>query len=588
MNITISRLLRSALLLASLSLTACGGGSGGGGTSSTPPSGSGTSSNVNDVPAPFETCSVSPAGVAAPAVSTALVVQSSSGWNNTTGNISVVKNGARVARDSGLSLGVNCVSWIDANSKARAMNLGAFLFDYTMNWGANRYVATDDADGHPGFGYVVSHNTANGNSPIGSYMQPNSVKTTVFAGANHAIHQVTMNYVRDQEAGGNGIVIPVVIQWMVAAGRNDPVWVVNWEMDHVTNPLSTDFTNAYKMDSRGPYGSIGWDGKTRSSGTDEVVSQVEWGAGSGGVQNYLFVASDFVNGISNSTPWTYNQRTSVNYNKARPKTTPVEFGIVQTTQDPFVGYQDGVVGTFTGLTSAAAPLCSHPGSADNNAVMPCAFGWPYQMMQYSAADGSFAPTPTTGKLMAWGTPYGYLGATSFSSFDYATTTSGTGQRSYATYIVWGQYGNGNPGNTSSATDPVESAKGTAAASGSVTTTINNSLGTITTSAALPGSLLTHPLLANGWNETYGVFEITVASSGKSDVTFTNPGTTTMRRPIVVFDGYTGGTQPLLKLNGTALNSGVNYLASYDTDTKQLWVTFLSDLSPGQAWKIVLN
>ena len=53
-------------------------------------------------------------------------------------------------------------------------------------------------------------------------------------------------------------------------------------------------------------------------------------------------------------------------------------------------------------------------------------------------------------------------------------------------------------------------------------------------------------------------------------------------------GYPGSLVTVRYIHTATLNSGVNYLASYDTDTKQLWVTFLSDLSSGQSWEIVLN
>jgi hypothetical protein len=61
--------------------------------------------------------------------------------------------------------------------------------------------AKDDAYGHPSFGYVVSPNAQNGNSPLGKSNTPTKVGTTVFAGAHHAIHRVELVYDRDKEAG---------------------------------------------------------------------------------------------------------------------------------------------------------------------------------------------------------------------------------------------------------------------------------------------------------------------------------------------------------------------------------------------------
>ena len=528
-------------------------------------------------PAALETCPASPAGASAPAVATGLEVQSSSGWSNATGQLSAVANGTRTGRESGLRSGVNCVSWKDANGKARALNLGAYLFDYVMNWGATRYVATDDAAGHPGFGYVVSHNNQNGNSPLGSFMDPSSVKTTVFAGANHAIHRVTLNYTRDTEAGGQGIVVPVVIEWMVAAGRNDPVWAVNWKMNQAQNPQGVNF-NTYRMDSRGPYGSIGWDGKTHSSGQDLAVLGVEWGAG-----GYEFQAVR-MGGLNSGAGWNYQLLSPINYAKAFPiETVPVEFGIVQTKRDPFMGYPDGVGGRLEGKTSPTyGKAC-----AATNTYMPCAQDWPYQMMQYSAPDGSFANTPTTGKLMAWGTPYGYLGADTVDSFDYNFTTAGTGERSYATYIVWGEYGAVDTGQ-----NPVEAAKHYAdAASYWTTTQAIGGIGAVATTATLPGSMQTRALPANGYNETYGTFEFVVTADNRADIRIMNMGQantgTVLRRPVLVFNNYNGGV-PQLKLGVTPLVSGVDYLASYDTASHRLWVTLMYDAIAQQGFHVVLN
>ncbi len=531
---------------------------------------------VLDLPAALETCPPSTPGTAAPGVGTELVVQNISGWSNAAGKLSVAANGTRVGRESGLRSGVNCVSWVDANNKARALNLGAYLFDYVMNWGANRYVATDDAGGHPGFGYVVSHNSVNGNSPLGSFMNPDAVKTTVFAGANHAIHRVVINYTRDTEAGGNGVVVPVVIEWLVAAGRNDPVWAVNWKMNQAQNPNAVNF-DTYRMDSRGPYGSIGWDGKTASSGQSEKILGVQWGAG-----GYKFEAVR-LGGLTSGAGWNYTQLSPANYVKAITDTTPVEFGIVQTARDSFMGYPDGVSGRLNTKTSNSyGNAC--PG---NGTLMPCAQDWPYQMMQYSAPDGSFAATPTTGKLMAWGTPYGWLGASTFSSFDYLSDKPGTGERSYGTYIAWGEYGA-----VDSSEDPVESAKRSAdGASYWTVTSINSGVGAVATRAALPGSVSTRALPANGYNETYGAFEFVASAAGRVDLVIINQGlagtNTTIRRPVMVFNDY-AGAPPALKINSVAAVSGIDYLASYDTASRRLWVTVLRDLPARNGWNITLN
>lgn len=502
-------------------------------------------------------------------MATTLDVQGAAGWTNTVGSLSAVANGTRANREGGPSSALNCISWKDANNKARALNLGAYMFDYVMN-DSTRVVATDDAEGHPGFGYVVSHNDQNGNSPLGSFMPASAVKTTVMAGANHAIHRVTMNYNRDLEGGGNGIVIPIVIEWLVAAGRSHPVWAVNWKVNQATNPVPTDFST-YRMDSRGPYGSIGWDGKTTANA--EAVGRVEWGAG-----GYRFEAEQ-AGGVRNSTAWTYNVVDPINYNKAVPATTTnLEFGIVQTARDQYMGYPDFVQGRIVNSTLAAyGNAC-----AANATKMPCAGFWPYQMME-NGAGGVFGASPTTGKLMAWGTRYGWLGASTIDNFAYANPISATGERTYGTFIAWGRNGAAVATN-----DPVNTAKAYAnAASFYTTSAINGGFGTIPPNTANLGSITTRALPASGYNANYSAFEVNAASN-KADVTYTlGAASPSLVNPIVIVNSY-GGAAPAIKWNGTTLVSGTDYLASYDTQGQRLWVTLLKTIAAGGTGRLQVN
>lgn len=583
-NLSRLQLLSLAFSAAAIS-TACGGGGGGdapvitppapppvtGGSTppastptSAPPAGSPPASTpppAPTVPAAFELCPTSGPGASAAPVTTTLDIQGATGWTNTAGSLSAAANGTRANREGGPSSALNCISWKDANKKSRALNLGAYMFDYVSNDNDTRAVATDDADGHPGFGYVVSHNTVNGNSPLGSQMPASSVKTTVMAGANHAIHRVTMNYTRDTEAGGNGIVIPVVIEWLVAAGRSSPVWAVNWKMNQATKAAGVSF-DTYRMDSRGPYGSIGWDGQKQSSGSAEVVTRVEWGAG-----GRRFVSNN-VTGVKNSSSWDYTGVEAINYNRALAGS-DLEFGIVQTAQDNYMGYPDFVTGRIVGKTSAQyGNAC-----AANGTLMPCASFWPYQMMQFSAADGSFGPAATTGKLMAWGTPYGWLGASTVGSFDGTLNTAGTGERGYATFIAWGRIGGGN------AVNEVVAAAKLYAETASIYTTsaINGNVGTIATDTANLGGPTLRGLPANGYNANYSAFELN-AGNNKVDVTYTvNAVGLQLTNPIVIVNSYSGAA-PAIKLDGTTLVSGTDYLASYDTQGQRLWVTLLKTIT----------
>jgi hypothetical protein len=104
---------------------------------------------------------------------------------------------------------VNRITWKDSRNVDRIMTLGTYLYQYDFSHDDNQQIVTrsanDDAFGHPGFGYVVSHNSQTGNSPLGKVNAPIKVKTIVFSGGHHAIHRIEFVYDRDKEDGGFGI-----------------------------------------------------------------------------------------------------------------------------------------------------------------------------------------------------------------------------------------------------------------------------------------------------------------------------------------------------------------------------------------------
>ena len=92
------------------------------------------------------------------------------------------------------------------------MTLGAYLYQYDFSFDDGQQVITrsanDNAYGHPGFGYVVSHNTETGNSPLGKANAPSNVESIVFSGGHHAIHRVEFIYDRDKELMASGFRYP--------------------------------------------------------------------------------------------------------------------------------------------------------------------------------------------------------------------------------------------------------------------------------------------------------------------------------------------------------------------------------------------
>jgi hypothetical protein len=171
-------------------------------------------------------------------------------------------------------------------------------------------------------------------------------------------------------------------------------------------------------------------------------------------------------------------------------------------------------------------------------TMPCVDGWAYQLMEYDWENGGGKPLgqDTTTKLVAWGSPYGWLGSSSYDNFDFSATPNGTGDRSYATFIVLG---------------PRCRYQGTACTTGA-----------LATSPAGPGATQSKALV-NGYNDTYAAYYL-VPSGGKVAFTLTPAAGEPVDRPIFVLSG-----SPVTVDTGAA-DSGA--FVSYRSDASELWIT----------------
>lgn len=480
---------------------------------------------------------------------------------------------------------VSRIVWKDSRNADRSMALYAYLYQYDFGFvGASadpnqvtRRSANDDANGHEGFGYVVSHNNKNENSPFGKSNAPNVVRSVVFAGGHHAIHRVEMVYDRDKEAGGNGVRIPVVIEWMVATGRDHPVWAVTYKMGQVVNPNAVNFDD-YRMDARGPYGSLNFDGAA-SRALGDTVGGVAWG-------DTALRFQSLGAPLTLESAWTYDSPNTVNFTQAWTANVNAEMGIVQTrTGDKFMGNPDRVVGRERGNTSAnnfgEKGDCNGYGDA-RVYTMPCVGEWPYQMMNFDWRVGGKAVDATTStKLMAWGAPYGWLGASDFKAFDNSETLDGRGDRSYATFIVLGPKcrldGGGNcnrPGDVALTLQAVQALS-------------SANLSNVTTGAAAtqaptgPGATRQKSLL-NGYDDTYAAYCLD-ADSNRVAFTLTPAVGQPLSRPMFMFRRYSARQVPTIKLNGTTLtvNTGAadsGAFVSIDTEHDTLWVTLNQTLS----------
>lgn len=475
------------------------------------------------------------------------------------------------------------LSWKDSRGGNRTMTLGAYLYQYEFSYHDNLQVVSrsvnDDAYGHAGFGYVVSHNNQNGNSPLGKVNAPTAIQSTVLAGGHHAIYRIEFLYDRDKEGGGNGIKIPVVIEWMVATGRDHPVWAVNWKTGNAINPGNVSF-DAYRMDVRGPYGSLNFDGAANKN-VGDAIGGVAWGDA-----GFKFTTTDAQ--LTMMSPWTYNTANSACFTRAWTANVNAEMGIVQTiTGDKQMGYGDRVVGRERGKTSA--DVFTNKGDCNGFGdprvySMPCINGWPYQLMNYDWFNGGGKPlNEATGtKLIAWGSPYGWLGASSFDLFDYSGTANGTGDRSYATFIVLGPRNYYNPVNGQYDLDSeVErTVRQSEALAGATLTGFN--LGMAATQAPRgPGSAQLKNLV-NGYNDTYAAYFIESIANGTT-FTYTPAPALTVVKPIFVLRNYAAETLPFVSVNGVqrSVNTGdanSGAFVSLNTATDELWVTLNEPIS----------
>jgi hypothetical protein len=473
---------------------------------------------------------------------------------------------------------VTDLTWRDSRGAARTMVLGGYLYqiDFAFAGGEpdisveTARSANDDAYGHEGFGYVVSHNDQNGNSPLGKGNAPAAVETTVFSGGHHAIHRIELVYDRDREEGGQGIAIPVVIEWMVATGRDHPVWAVTWRTGAAENPGGVDF-DAFRMDVRGPYGSLNFDGAA-DRGMGDAIGGVAWG-------DAEFAFESGGDQLTLASPWTYDAPNQVAFTRAWTASTNAEMGVVQTrVGDVEMGYPDRVNGRERGATSDADYL----DKADCNGLgdprvyaMPCVSGWPYQLMNYDWDPGTGKPPEeaTGTKLIAWGTPYGWLGASSFSTF--TGEADGSGDRAYAAFIVLGpkcRYG----GEGGACDQPGDVERTIAAVEALAAATVEPTTGQLAAEAPRgPGATDTKPLVG-GYDDTMAA-HVLVADQGGVAFTFAPAAGQPVDHPIIAIDDYDAADLPAIRIDGAELSvntgdSDAGAFASLDTATGRLWLT----------------
>ena len=489
-------------------------------------------------------------------------------------------------------------TWYDSACKPRSVALArndaskggnAKQFTYVLANGTTRIV-NPGANGAGGFGYVVAHLSnpsfasayGKNDSPLGSGNAASYKK--LFAGSHHAVHEYTLNYVRygltpaalsshaiDPWTWLNGpsdsrrqyvtaYNMPVRIHWMLATGRNYPIWSVTFD-------LSAAPDHAVDSDFRAPYGDMNVEG---GNGAD-FVGGVGWG------DKYRFASAG--NPFTMNNAWDYSQpNPGAPYDYLWTSTTDAEMGLAGTqitAKQNAGGYNNYQATVWRGKTSAnIGRLCVNDQGAGPGYThtMPCTSDWAYQLVQYSLAN---AAQVTSNKRLAWGADWGSLGNSAFTSSN-GFGVSGYPKVSYSVFVVL---------------DPNSANPTQAIAKQAETINLSRLIATVgsvrTQGRAGVGRADNKPYSPAGYSPVYGTWETDAANNALA-VSFAVPtAATPLDTPIIVVHNYTKAGLPVrISLDGVALVANRDYFASLRADQSELWITLNRKLSGNRLLQVV--
>ncbi len=439
---------------------------------------------------------------------------------------------------------------------------GGELREFRYRVGAATRTVTAVSGSAGGFGYVVSHPTdaavctGGGDSSSLGHFTPGTFQR-VFEGRHHAILRFTQAYPRycTTNAPATRYDLPVTIDWVIANGRDHPLWSVTWDMSGVP-------VNRLEDDARGPYGELRIDGAA-SDAARGLIAGVAWG------DRYRFTST--TNPVTFASAWTWNTPNTIPFVKLWTQS-DATMGIVQTRtidQQDAGGYwgQDS-----WGRTSAQGNACAGGGYA-----MPCDYNWPFQSINYELYGGA-----TRNARLAWGTNFGFLGQQQYrirGNANYGGGANGTAlpgdpmasgwpRKSYATHIVLGTH----------ASDPVGVQVGQVEAIQGLS--LSATIGSVATSGrAGVGDATSMTYAPAGYDPVYAALTF-VAATNRLDATVTVPAGRTLRRPLIVVRQYGAGLPTTLRLDGATLVRDVDWLPSPRGDAQELWITLARDLAAG--------
>jgi hypothetical protein len=427
----------------------------------------------------------------------------------------------------------NQFTWYDSAGKPRTAALvkndrtdplgrkGGYLRQYTYSLGATtRVVNGTDVNGHPGFGFTTNHFGANGSSAtLSDYYQ--GTYRAVLRGRHHAIHEFKWRL-------PIGAPVDVTVQWFFATGRDHPLWSVTFD----SSPAGANVVNA---DTRAPYGDLQWDG-----GMNSDVAGVGWG------DRYKFRSLN--SPVTMASGWDYSQPNTVPYVIEYTVSPDAEMGLVQTQT-----YQQHDAGGYW--------FYPKWGSSDADGPMPENYNWTYQLNQYEL------PFVTTSRRMAWGANFGAVGQTAYPAYGDDKTLSGYPYQSYSVFVVLDKH---SLSPVAAQMAEIETAQQTA---------LSATVGTIvTTGPAGVGRSDTVTYAPAGYNQIYSTWNVRASDANAAAFTF-NVAQGALSNPIVVIHNYRAFTPPAtILVNGVSKDADVDYFASLDLASHQLWLTLKGQFS----------
>jgi len=215
-------------------------------------------------------------------------------------------------------------------------------------------------------------------------------------------------------------------------------------------------------------------------------------------------------------------------------------------------------------------------------VVPCVTGWPYQLMNYDwdPTVGKPVGEATGTKLIAWGSPYGWLGASDCDLFDFSGTVDARGDRSFGVFVVLGPHCRftgatcDQPGDVATTVQAVEAV--------AAATIGNVSIGSVVSQVPKgPGASETKTIVS-GYNDTYAAWYLR-ASGDQVVFTFAPAGGRPVKNPIFVIRNYLTAQPPQVIVGGVPLgvNTGAadsGAFVSLNPAGNELWVTINQTVS----------